>query len=166
MKSHPKESQVDSKITFRPPYCVWELARCSKCDFWIPGKISNWYRKKSTKKNKVNNFHVKIEKHFRDQQIFEKKKLWKSQYEKFENFDFFAIFFSRNFRFFNIDFSMKIFGFRKNLKKYFFEIFRKIFWSREKIFFIWKKSTPTPNFPRNPKITLRKSYDHLKYTKT
>ena len=44
MKSHPKESQVDSKITFRPPYYAWELARCSKCDFWNLGEIYDRYR--------------------------------------------------------------------------------------------------------------------------
>ena len=89
-----------------------------------------------------------------------------NQYKIFvKNRNFFRKFFnfSRNIY---IDFSMKIFGFRKNLKKYFFEIFRKIFWARENLLFSRKKYMKIANLPRNPKITLRKSYDHLKYTKT
>ena len=61
---------------------------------------------------------------------------------------------------------MKLFGFRKNPKKYFFEIFRKIFWSRENLFFSRQKYMKIANLLRNPKNTLRKLYDHLKYTKT
>ena len=42
-------------------------------------------------------------------------------------------------------------------------IFRK---SAEKMFFTRKKNMKITNLLRNPKIILRKSYDHLKYMKT
>ena len=145
------------------------IVRFSKCDFWIPEQICDFHIFFFDKK--INFLETKIffgrsrknifSDVFRKPHIFIEKSILKNRKFRF--------FFAKIFRFFRkciIDFSMKIFGFRKYLKKYFFEIFRKIFWSREKIFFSRTKYIKIGNLLRNPKITLRKPYDHLKYTKT
>ena len=114
----------------------------SKSDFWIPEQICDFRIFFPDKKyffSRPKYFSEDLEKIF-FQIFFENQKIsLKSQYEKFENFDFFAIFFSRNFRFFNIDFSMKIFGFRKKSEQIFFrDLPKNILVSKKNIFYLEK----------------------------
>ena len=55
---------------------------------------------------------------------------------------------------------------RKNIFSDIFELFQDFFRFWKILFYYWKKYTKIQNLVRNPKIILRKSYDHLKYTKT
>ena len=70
------------------------LARFSKYDFWIPEKISDWYRKKIHTKIRIfeiNFFSRKSRKHiFRDQNIFGEKIGKVNEKCKFQNFENFS----------------------------------------------------------------------------
>ena len=140
------------------------IERLSKCVFWIPEKISDRYRKKSTKKSEIKKCSRKSRKNiFRDQKnigeiIFEKvNEKW-----KFRNLDFFKKKIEISKFSFYIDFFIRFFRKIFGLKKYFSELFRKIFFiSRKNIYFL-EYFFIMSNFPRNPKIILRKPYEHYK----
>ena len=57
---------------------------------------------------------------------------------------------------------MKFFGFQKNLEKYVFDTFSRFFPISKNIIFYSKKYTKIENLVRNPKIILRKLYEHSK----
>ena len=104
---------------------------------------------------------------FRDQKNFEKKSMKKSM--KNENFEI-SIFSGKNRNFeifiFHWLFHRKQVRTFFGLEKYVFDFFDKFFWSRTKIFFDGFFAMSMRNFPRNPKIILRKSYEHYKNTKS
>ena len=117
------------------------LARFSKCDFWIPEQICD--------------FHIffQIKNIFsRDQNIFRKisKKYFFRFFSKTKIFIEKSILKNRkfrekiakknqNFRIFHIDFSMKIFGFRKKSEQIFFrDLPKNILVSKKNIFYLEK----------------------------
>ena len=138
------------------------LVRFSKYDFWIPEQILDFNKFFPDK-----NFRKTRRFFFRDPKKFEKNPMKKSM--KNENFK--ISIFSKNFRNFEIFIFHWLFRrfflrFFFGLEKYFFDFFEKMFWSRNFLFLCRFFSISIGNFLRNPKIILRKSCDHLKYTKT
>ena len=118
------------------------LARFSKYDFWIPGKISDSYRKKSIKKcffSRSKNFVEKVGKIFFETKNVSKKNRWKSQWKiKFSKCWFFREK-NRNFEIFIFHWLFRRFFLRKMfcLEIVFFLLFREIFLISNFFIFVW-----------------------------
>ena len=131
------------------------LARFSKYDFWIPGKILDLYRKKSTKNKMFRDqlfLSKKSKKYFPRPKIFEEKIIWKiNEKWKFQNFDFYL---EKNkilkFSLF-IDFFIGIFFENFLVSKNIFSTFSTNCFDLENFIFLWNFFYINPKFSQESK---------------